>query len=1129
MYYVNRASYVHFYWNNTPFGGLIMKTRRILSFILIVALLSGVFPFATLAYGGDIENDSENVQYQGSENVALFIDSDIITGADPILPATPGIDIDVPENTPDDQQLPGIPLPSDLYLQVELDGEAMILELPVAPRLIGELILVPIQSFGALLGFETELDLSTGIVKTSDADHIFEFSVNKQSFMVDGDLYDLDFPLSVFDDIVYLPANIFEFIGYTIEWDNANATLLITSPRPAPMMAAFALSAANLGFSTVLSFNPADAVSNEDGSVIYFSDKAGKKVVCVDTRTFEQKALPFALMPESMHYKDNRLYVSLCAQPHSSFWWENDQYGAFAIIDCDTFTTIVQHNINIDPYDIIVSNDDNIYIASGSGQWTSILGFSQSGELVAKGQIRQASTIKYNPQNNKIYSITSDLSPRNMSAYVFLPDGSFYDTGVNMGTSYSWPYHGAFNSSTQFSISPDGRYIFNNFGYLMDCSENRADDMIKGRELNKSFNDIAFDLPNNIFYLAMSNNMIHSFSYDLLVPVASYAATSGSVERVFLASNDLIALTKAPNNVYCIEIISKSCFLPPNTDNDYGVVFKSEVTSAVYDKETHKTYIIDKGAKELAVFDHVSESITARAQLGSRPDGICVSADGRSIWIVNDNSSYLASEYDIYTLTKKRDLLYSVPVNADAVRSHRHIAVGAGKVFIADGQWEPQMYVFNEQTLAFIDNYGVLPGIGGMRVDEAQQFLYTWYQYGWSAGYAGSRLYKYSVTGARAVLVSQFDPSSWTMFDRDPLDSPILLYGSELIIKGKLFNASNLSSCSNRFPETIYAIDPAKGIAAGINGLYEISTGMLIRRTNFTGSNALIYDKNGNLFFSKNGALQRYKAVSISINATNTQLKAGQNFQLSVSAVFSDGSTASVTPDCGFSSANTAVASVSSSGLVSAIKAGAAEVRVSYDGLSASFIVGVDIDVTSITVAGYVLNFTPSQTSYLITLPFGTTIAPLVSYTAPAGLRVSVTPASSLPGVTTVEVSDANRLFIKTYSIRFFVGTPPPQPSGKPFLLDGSFSVGNGLVYLNAQIIINPAYYGAIPGEYYFVTQLISKATSEPILVAALKNATSVNYAFSDKFFASTVVVDRFGQRNYIGVLLSEPKFANLY
>ena len=878
------------------------------------------------------------------------------------------------------------------------------------------------------------------------------------------------------------------------------------------------------GNSVVLAFSPADAVSNGDGSIIYLSDSTGRKVYSLNTLTFEQKSISFGLIPESMCYKEGKLYVSLCKQAHNSYWWTEEQSGAFAIIDCATFTVSAMFNINIDPYDIVVSKDDIVYIASGSGQWTDICGYNQAGGLVAKGQIRHMSTIKYNEALNRIYTITSDVSPRNMSAFNILADYSFNDRGGNMGTSYGWPYHGAFSSSNQFEISPDGKYIFNSIGYIMDCAEDKAEDMIKARDLNKSYNDVAFDLSSDLFYLAVTNNMIHSFGYHTYLPEKSFLTSTGSPQRIFLTYNDIIALTKAANNVFCIERISKSSGVTPNMDNDYGVVFKSEVTSAVYSPVTHKTYIIDKGAKELRVLDHTTETTQKALDLPIRPDGLNLSADGMSLWIVNDSSAYLATEYDLLTLGKKREIAYSVPLNWNAELPHKHIVTGAGKIFISDGQWEPQIYVFDEHTLEYKGNFAIKPGIGGMYIDETQQYLYTWYQYGWSAGYAGSRVYKYDISGVLALQVDQFEPASYTTLDRDPLDSPFIPYdGDKLILKYKVFNTANLSSFYNMFTETIYAVDAVNRVAAGMRGLYNLDTGILIRPVNFNGSKAILFDRDGELYFSRNGTMLRYKVVALTVNATNLYMRTDETKQLMVNATFSDGGSFSVTESCVYASSDPAVATVNSNGLISAVGSGVAEITVAIGGAETKFIVGVDIDVTTITVDGYDIGFSTSKIDYYVELDAGATDVPEVTADFPAGVVVNVYPAAEIPGYTVVEVSDSLGLFKKTYTIHFDY-TPPVYNTEMPFKIVGNYERRGNLIWLNLWLVINPNYYGVVPEHYYLVIQLVNR-DHVPALVAAVVDTNQITYTFSDEYFAMIMVVDQFGRKDYIGKQLAVPAF----
>ena len=329
-----------------------------------------------------------------------------------------------------------------------------------------------------------------------------------------------------------------------------------TVPKGAVNLRAVFEPLSTVGASIDLSFVPAGAASNDDASVIYLSDKAGKKVYSIDTKTFDQKSVSFDLAPDSMFYKDGKLYVALCGHYRGHTIDENEQYGAYAVIDCASFSTAAQYEIETDPYGIVVSSADNVYISSGSGQLTTIYGYDQDGKVITQGRINPRSPIGYNPVLDKIYAITTDTSPRSMSAYPILPDGKF-DDGDDNPTSYDWPYHGNFSSTSDFRITPDGDYIFNSAGYVLQCKNDPSEDMIKTRNLSSGYVDIAFDLPNNVFYTSMANKNIYSYSYDTFLPQNSYSAYSGAPQRIFVNSEDIIALTKEAKNTYRVEQITK--------------------------------------------------------------------------------------------------------------------------------------------------------------------------------------------------------------------------------------------------------------------------------------------------------------------------------------------------------------------------------------------------------------------------------------------------------------------------------------------------------------------------------------------------------------------------------------------
>jgi hypothetical protein len=102
-----------------------------------------------------------------------------------------------------------------------------------------------------------------------------------------------------------------------------------------------------------------------------------------------------------------------------------------------------------------------------------------------------------------------------------------------------------------------------------------------------------------------------------------------------------------------------------------------------------------------------------------------------------------------------------------------------------------------------------------------------------------------------------------------------------------------------------------------------------------------------------------------------------------------------------------------------------------------------DLTVDGITVDG----FDPDKISYTVELPYGTTVVPTVAGTATdMNADVVVNPAADLPGTTTVVVTAEDGKTVKTYSIKFELGTAVKKLNGStikvyPTVSDGSFMV----------------------------------------------------------------------------------------
>ena len=309
----------------------------------------------------------------------------------------------------------------------------------------------------------------------------------------------------------------------------------ITIPEPEPVIKGI-----------ILDFVPTDAILDPTRPIIYILNKANNRIYAVNYDTGATKSLSFELPVEAFTLSEGKIYVALLISGHH-YYTQSPEMGAVAVLNTSSFTKEAQFNVNIDPFDIVADGEGHIYIPSGSNQWTNFKSFSVSNqEEISKARIYYKSYAKMHPIYDRIYTITTASSPRDMIAYN-VSDGIFTD-------SYDSPYHGGYSLNTYFKISPEGKYIFNSAGTVFTTAINQSEDMKFYTNLNRSFVDIAFNLDANKFYIAEQGRNIVAYDYSTFYPIATYPS-QGTTIRLFSKGNKLISVSRGASNKYFIEFI----------------------------------------------------------------------------------------------------------------------------------------------------------------------------------------------------------------------------------------------------------------------------------------------------------------------------------------------------------------------------------------------------------------------------------------------------------------------------------------------------------------------------------------------------------------------------------------------
>lgn len=294
----------------------------------------------------------------------------------------------------------------------------------------------------------------------------------------------------------------------------------------------------------------AEAIAHPSLPIIYGIDYSGNAVQ-INYETEEVKSISLPLPAERLYFANNELYITLLKGRHSPYWWEEDQEGAIAVIDTNTFTLKETFDIAIDPYDI-VADDKYIYVSSGSGQWTYIKSYDRmTKQEVDSESIRNASYLEMHPNKSMIYAITTDTSPRDISVYT-ISNGQF--TGH-----YDSPYHGDYEMSTDMTISADGKYIFNHIGTVFRATNLQSTNMTYVTSIDP-FSAIAFDQAENVFYTGTDDliTMYDSKSFEIL----NNWYVDGTVDRLFVRDGKLIMLTTEMPYSTNVEVQSVQIFDP---------------------------------------------------------------------------------------------------------------------------------------------------------------------------------------------------------------------------------------------------------------------------------------------------------------------------------------------------------------------------------------------------------------------------------------------------------------------------------------------------------------------------------------------------------------------------------------
>jgi hypothetical protein len=237
-----------------------------------------------------------------------------------------------------------------------------------------------------------------------------------------------------------------------------------------------------------------------------------------------------------------------------------------------------------------------------------------------------------------------------------------------------------------------------------------------------------------------------------------------------------------------------------------------------------------------------------------RPQDVCIHPATNRAYVVHENTTYI-DEIELDSFEPLGSIQWPAPRWTGPAETHFDIECGAETLYVLDGEWSPNLWIIQRASPNVAAKRDEVTGIGGLALSAGEDELFTWYQYGWSAGFAGSSVKRY---GRSADAFSLLDTSTlaWTNYRRDPLDSPIFLdeRGGRVVNKQFVFNARNLAEVIYRFDDVdvIYGVDFERNRAATRARVLSLDTFNPIRTIPLVGADHLFFDADGNLYLIEN-------------------------------------------------------------------------------------------------------------------------------------------------------------------------------------------------------------------------------------------------------------------------------------
>jgi hypothetical protein len=240
------------------------------------------------------------------------------------------------------------------------------------------------------------------------------------------------------------------------------------------------------------------------------------------------------------------------------------------------------------------------------------------------------------------------------------------------------------------------------------------------------------------------------------------------------------------------------------------------------------------GDGQLLALDGGTRATTHALPLGTKPTDLDLSPDGSRLYVAHANGDFRVFNPDSMKQTARHDFATTGSWN---LSYDSNVSAGPGDIaYLTDGSWAPYIHVIDTATGTVLQSMLTGPandpddtGCGDLVYHPQRRELFTWNQYGWSAGSSVTSLSRFAVAAdGRLTLNGRMAPLvNPPNFRRDPLDTPMLLSadGRTLVVKDRRIDMDDMNIQPVVYPQVIYTMTRDGGAVFGQTTAYRGSGG----------------------------------------------------------------------------------------------------------------------------------------------------------------------------------------------------------------------------------------------------------------------------------------------------------------